>query len=211
MIDKEMFDSAISRGSIEEVKKLTEDALKRGESEVTVLEEGLIPALGKVGDKFKCGEAYLPELLVAGLAMRGAMSVLRTRFTKFSGSSVGRVVFGTVKGDVHDIGKNLVIMMLEGAAFEVIDLGTDVSSDKFLEAIEKHHPHIVGMSALLSTTMEEMKNTIEAIEKAGLQSKIKTIIGGAPVTEIFAKNIGANGCAPDAYSAVAVAKSLLPK
>jgi 5-methyltetrahydrofolate--homocysteine methyltransferase len=137
------------------------------------------------------------------------MTVLKPILSKSTTNLSKKVVIGTVKGDLHDIGKNLVVMMLEGGGFEVIDLGIDISADKFIEAIQKHQPQVVGMSALLTTTIKEMKNILQAIEKAGLRKKVKTIIGGAPVNEKFAKEIGADGYAPDAASAVDMVKSLL--
>ncbi len=143
--------------------------------------------------------------------MHAGLAVLKPILSKSSGSMTGKVIVGTVKGDLHDIGKNLVIMMLEGGGFEVIDLGIDVSSDKFIEAIRQHQPQAVGMSALLTTTIKEMKSTIQEIEKAGLRKKVKIIIGGAPITERFAKDIGADGYARDAASAVDLVKSLLTK
>jgi len=144
-------------------------------------------------------------------AMHAGMGVLKPMLSKSTGTLRGKIIIGTVKGDLHDIGKNIVVMMLEGGGFEVVDLGIDVSEEKFLEAIRQHQPQVVGMSALLTTTMKEMKNTIQAIERAGIKNQVKTIVGGAPLTEKFAKEIGADGYALDAASAVDLVKSLLAK
>jgi len=209
MIDKEKFHAALSQGKMEEVKKLTQEALENGESAEIILKDGLIQAMDRVGVKFKNGEIYIPEVLIAARAMHAGMAILKPILSKSPGTMTGKVIIGTVKGDLHDIGKNLVVMMLEGGGFEVVDLGVDVSSDKFIEAIKEHRPQAVGMSALLTTTMREMKNTIQAIEWAGLRNQVKTIVGGAPLTEKFAKEIGADGYGTDAASAVDVVKSLL--
>ncbi len=211
MIDQEKFHTLISQGKTEEVKRLTEETLERGEPVENILKDGLIQAMARIGGKFKNGEIYIPEVLIAARAMHAGLAVLKPILSKSSGSMTGKVIVGTVKGDLHDIGKNLVIMMLEGGGFEVIDLGIDVSADKFIEAIRQHQPQAVGMSALLTTTIKEMKSTIQEIEKAGLRKKVKIIIGGAPITERFAKDIGADGYARDAASAVDMVKSLLTK
>jgi 5-methyltetrahydrofolate--homocysteine methyltransferase len=162
----------------------------------------------QIGIKFKNCEIYIPEVLIAARAMHGGMAILKPILSKSAANQAAKVIVGTVKGDLHDIGKNLVAMMLEGGGFEVIDLGIDVSADKFVEAIKKHQPQVVGMSALLTTTMREMKSILEAIQEAGLRKQVKAMIGGAPVTERFAKEIGADGYAPDAATAVDVARSL---
>jgi 5-methyltetrahydrofolate--homocysteine methyltransferase len=209
MIDSEGFYAALSQGKMNEAEKLVQVALETGESAETILKDGLIPAMDRVGIKFKNGEIYIPEVLIAARAMHAGMAVLKPILSKSSEVLSKKVIIGTVKGDLHDIGKNLVVMMLEGGGFEVVDLGIDVSAEKFAEAIKKHHPQVVGMSALLTTTLKEMQNILQAIERAGLRNQVKTIIGGAPVTERFAKEIGADGYAPDAASAVDVVKSLL--
>lgn len=211
MIDQEKFHILISQGKTEEVKRLTEETLERGEPVENILKEGLIQAMARIGGKFKNGEIYIPEVLIAARAMHAGLAVLKPILSKSSGSMTGKVIVGTVKGDLHDIGKNLVIMMLEGGGFEVVDLGVDVPPEKFIKAIQVHQPQVMGMSALLTTTIKEMKNTIQEIEKAGLRKKVKIIIGGAPVTERFAKDISADGYARDAASAVDMVKSLLTK
>lgn len=209
MIDKEIFYTALSQGKMEEVKKLTHGALDAGEPAETILKQGLLSAMDRVGVKFKSGEVYIPEVLIAARAMHAGMAILKPILSKSTGIMTGKVIIGTVKGDLHDIGKNLVIMMIEGGGFDVVDIGIDVSADKFIEAIKTYQPQVVGLSALLTTTMIEMKNTIQAIKQAGLKEKVKMIVGGAPVTEKFAREIGADGYAPDAASAVDLVKSLV--
>ena len=200
---------ALSQGKMEEVKNLVLEGLEDGESPETVLNEGLIQAMDRVGAKFKSGEIYIPEVLIASRAMHIGLAVLKPILSQSTHTRAGKVLIGTVKGDLHDIGKNLVVMMLEGGGFEVGDLGIDVPTQKFIEAIHALQPQVLGMSALLTTTLMEMKNTIQAIEKAGLRKKIKIIVGGAPVNENFAKEIGADGYASDAVSAVDLVKSLI--
>jgi 5-methyltetrahydrofolate--homocysteine methyltransferase len=211
MVDKEKFYTALSQGKMDEVKKLTQEVLDAGESAEIILKDGLIQAMERVGIKFKNGEVYIPEVLIAARAMHAGMAVLKPILSKSTGTLAGKVIIGTVKGDLHDIGKNLVVMMLEGGGFEVIDLGIDVPVQKFVEAIRQHQPQVVGMSALLTTTMREMRNTIQAMEEVGFRRQVKTIVGGAPLTERFAKEIGADGYAPDAATAVDVVKLLLAK
>jgi 5-methyltetrahydrofolate--homocysteine methyltransferase len=211
MIDAEKFYKAISEGKVDEVKKITQGALDAGEKAETILKEGLLPAMEQIGIKFKNNEIYIPEVLIAARAMHAGMEILKAILSQSSATRAVKVILGTVKGDLHDIGKNLVSMMLEGGGFEVIDLGIDVPGDKFVEAIKRHQAPVIGMSALLTTTMREMKNTLEAIQEAGLRQQVKVMIGGAPVTDRFAREIGADGYAPDAATAVDVAKSLTGK
>jgi 5-methyltetrahydrofolate--homocysteine methyltransferase len=174
-----------------------------------ILKDGLIAAMTEVGDRFEKQEFYVPEMLVSARAMQAGLALLKPQLAESGVKAVGKVVLGTVRGDLHDIGKSLVGMMLEGGGFEVIDLGTDVGPEKFGEAVRTHQPQLVGMSALLTTTMQSMKSTLEALEDLGVRSQVKVMVGGAPVTESFAKEIGADGYAPDASRAVALAKSLL--
>ena len=209
MIDQEKFHTLISQGKTEEVKRLTQESLERGEPVENILKDGLIQAMARIGGKFKNGEIYIPEVLIAARAMHAGMSILKPILSNSTGMMAGKIVIGTVKGDLHDIGKNLVAMMLEGGGFEVVDLGIDVPPEKFIEAIQKYQPQAVGMSALLTTTIREMKNTIQAFERANLRKQVKVIIGGAPVTEKFSEEIGADGYARDAASAVDMVKSLL--
>jgi 5-methyltetrahydrofolate--homocysteine methyltransferase len=209
MVTTEKFYNLLSQGKMDEVKKLTQDMLEEGESPEVILNQGLIPAMEQIGARFKKGDIYIPEVLIAARAMHAGMAILKPILSKSNSPMAGKIVIGTVKGDLHDIGKNLVIMMLEGGGFEVVDLGVDVPVEKFLRAVNEHHPQVVAMSALLTTTVMEMKNTIQAIEWAGLRNQVKTIVGGAPVTEKFARDIGADGYAPDAASAVDKVKELI--
>jgi len=211
MIEKEKFHALLTQGKMEEIRKLTEEVLNNGEPPEAILKDGFIQAMDRIGARFKGGEIYIPEVLIAARAMHAGMEVLKPILSKSTTRLSKKVAIGTVKGDLHDIGKNLVAMMLEGGGFEVIDLGVDVSAEKFVEAIKAHKPHVLGMSALLTTTIREMKMTLEAIEKAGLRNGIKTIVGGAPLTEKFAREIGADGYAPDAASAVDVVTSLVSR
>ena len=174
-----------------------------------ILNQAMIEAMGQVGKLFEEGEYFVPEMLIAARAMQAGLGILKPRLVEADVKSAGKVVAGTVKGDLHDIGKNLVIMMLEGAAFEIIDLGTDVSPEKFVEAVRETGAQIVALSALLTTTMPSMKDTIEALEAAGLRHNVKIMVGGAPLTPEYAHEIGADGFAPDASRAVATAKQLL--
>src|SRR5690606_9350212 len=171
--------------------------------------EGMIAAMTEVGRLFEEGEYYVPEMLVAARAMKEGLSILKPHLVEADVKSQGTVIAGTVKGDLHDIGKNLVCTMLEGAGFEVIDLGTDVSPEQFVEQLKERKADLVAMSALLTTTMPGMRATIEAIEQAGLRDKVKIMVGGAPLTESYAREISADGYAPDASRAVALARSLV--
>jgi 5-methyltetrahydrofolate--homocysteine methyltransferase len=173
-----------------------------------ILKDGLIKAMAEVGRLFEENEYFVPEMLVSARAMQSGLNLLKPLLAASGAEPAGRVVIGTVKGDLHDIGKNLVAMMLEGAGFEVIDLGTDVSPEKFVKAVVDNKASIIGMSALLTTTMPSMSNTIKALEEAGIRDQVKVMIGGAPVTDGFAKQVGADGYSPDASSAVRLAKSL---
>jgi 5-methyltetrahydrofolate--homocysteine methyltransferase len=184
-------------------------ALDAGMGPADILNQGMIAAMGEVGRLFEEGEYFVPEMLIAARAMQKGLELLKPYLTEADVQSPGKVAIGTVKGDLHDIGKNLVAMMLEGAAFEVIDLGTDVSPERFIQAVRDNGAQIIAMSALLTTTMPNMKNTIEALKEAGLRDKVKVMIGGAPVTQNYADQIGADGFAEDASRAVAKARNLL--
>lgn len=201
--------SAVIDGNATKVVENINQALKEKVSAEIILNEGLISAMKEVGRLFEEGEYFVPEMLISARAMQAGMNLLRPILVEQDIKPIGKVVIGTVKGDLHDIGKNLVSMMLEGSGFQVIDLGIDVTPEKFVAAIQEHHPNIVGMSALLTTTMANMKATIEAITQAGLRNTIKIMVGGAPVTETFARQNGADGYAPDASRAVIEAKKLL--
>ena len=182
-------------------------ALQAGLSARTILDEGMLAAMAEVGRQFEEGDCYVPEMLVSARAMKAGLAKLQPSLKQTDVKVVGRVAVGTVKGDLHDMGKNLVGMMLEGAGFTVKDLGVDVTPEAFVAAADE--VDVIGLSALLTTTMGQMKNTLEALDAAGKRPKIKVIIGGAPVTEDFARSIGADGYAPDASRAVALAKSLI--
>ena len=208
MVEASKFYDALSRGSVEEVKEITRKALSAGDSPEKILKEGLIKAMDQVGVKFKNSEIYIPEVLIAARAMHAGLGILKPILAKSSGVTTAKVALGTVKGDLHDIGKNLVGMMLEGAGFEVVDLGIDVSAEKFVQSAQEKGAQVIGMSALLTTTMMQMKTTVEMVKKAGFQG-VKTIVGGAPVTAEFAKQIGADGYAPDAATAVSIVKGIL--
>ena len=196
-------------GNAPRVLELTEAGLGIGAEPQTLLFDALIPALEEVGARFERGDFFVPEMLIAGRAMAGAMERLRPLLAETGVQTVGKFLMGTVKGDVHDIGKNLVNIMLEGAGFEVIDLGVQVAPEKFVSAIEEHQPDIVGFSAFLTTTMPMFKANINAIEKAGLREKVIIMVGGAPVTQEYADAVGADGYSADASSAVKKAKQLI--
>ena len=200
---------AVLDGNAAATKSAVQAALAEGIPAETILKDGLIAAMGEVGRLFEENEYFVPEMLVAARAMQSGLALLKPHLADAGAASAGKVVVGTVKGDLHDIGKNLVAMMLEGSGFEVIDLGTDVTPEKFVKAVMDHKPQVIGMSALLTTTMPSMTGTIKALEEAGLREQVKVMIGGAPVTDGFAKQIGADGYSPDASSAVRMAKSLV--
>jgi len=200
---------AIIAGNRVKTAELTAEALSAGMPAKQILDEGLIAGMAVVGEKFKNCEFYVPEVLVAARAMAAAMEKLRPALVESKVEPIGKVAIGTVRGDLHDIGKNLVAMMLEGAGFEIIDLGVDCSPEQFVGAVKEKGANIVALSALLTTTMPAMRDTIEAMTAAGVRDKAKVIIGGAPVTQKFADQIGADGYAADAASGVDVAKSVL--
>jgi 5-methyltetrahydrofolate--homocysteine methyltransferase len=209
MVDLNNISESLQRGAAEKVEELVKKALEENLLPKDILENGLIKGMDIIGAKFKKNEVYVPEVLIAARAMHAGMSILRPKLAETGVKNIGKVAIGTVKGDLHDIGKNLVKMMLEGAGFEVIDLGIDVSPDKFVEAVKEHKPNIIGMSALLTTTMVNMVEVIKALEAAGLRDKVKIMIGGAPITQNYADQIGADGCSPDAASAVDKAKTFI--
>jgi 5-methyltetrahydrofolate--homocysteine methyltransferase len=198
----------ILNGDNKTITAKVQDALDAGVDPAVILNDGMVAAMGEVGRLFELGEYYVPEMLISARAMQTALGLLKPLLVSSDIKPVGRVAIGTVKGDLHDIGKNLVAMMLEGAAFEIVDLGVDVAPEKFVEAVTDKGVTIVALSALLTTTMTNMKATIDALQTAGVRSKVKVIVGGAPLTTSFAQEIGADGYAPDASRAVALAKSL---
>lgn len=198
-------------GNSKLVVEMINQAIAAGIAPASILNDGMIAAMAQVGKLFEEGEYFVPEMLIAARAMQRGLDVLKPFLSEDDVQSPGKVVIGTVKGDLHDIGKNLVAMMLEGAAFEVIDLGTDVSPERFIEAVKTNNAQIIAMSALLTTTMPNMKTTIEALKEVGIRDQVKVLIGGAPITQSYADQIGADGFAEDASRAVAKAKILLGK
>jgi 5-methyltetrahydrofolate--homocysteine methyltransferase len=205
---KELTESIIT-GSAPKAESLTIQALESGISPARVLNEGLIAGMNEVGIKFKANEFYVPEVLIAARAMKAGMKILRPKLIETGVQPIGRFVVGTIKGDLHDIGKNLVAMMMEGAGFEVIDLGVDVSAEKYIAAVKEKNAQVIGMSALLTTTMVNMKEIIQSFAAQGLRGKVKIVVGGAPLTQNYADEIGADGYAPDAASAVELVKKLM--
>jgi 5-methyltetrahydrofolate--homocysteine methyltransferase len=196
-------------GDADEAAVQVQAALDADIPPADILNKGCIAAMGEVGRLFEEGEMFVPEMLIAARAMQAGMNILKPHLAEGEIVSAGKVVIGTVAGDLHDIGKNLVGMMMEGAGFEIVDLGTDVKPEAFVEAVREHEPNLIGMSALLTTTMPAMTATVEALTEAGLRDQVKVLVGGAPVTDKFAKEIGADGFAPDASSAARKAKELL--
>lgn len=196
-------------GNAKAVAELVQKALNEGIDPGEILTGGLIKGMNEVGVKFKNNEIYVPEVLIAARAMKAGMEILKPKLSETGVKPMAKMVIGTVKGDLHDIGKNLVSMMMEGAGFEVIDLGIDVPAGKFIQAIKENNPRLVGMSALLTTTMIQIRENIKAFKEAGIRDQVKVMIGGAPVTQKFADEVGADGYAPDAASAVDKAKELL--
>ena len=204
----ELYDKTLT-GNGPAVLDLTRSGLDQGLGPETLLYEALIPALEEVGARFERGDFFVPEMLIAGKAMAGALEILRPLLAETGAETIGTVVMGTVKGDVHDIGKNLVNIMFEGAAYLVIDLGVQVSPEKFVDAVRAHKPDIVGFSAFLTTTMPMFKANINALTKAGLREQVIVMVGGAPVTQEYADVVGADGYAADASAAVVKAKELI--
>lgn len=196
-------------GKLDGVKKGVKKALEEGLSAQEVLAKGLLAGMDKVGKDFKAGDLFIPEVLMCAKAMHAGLDILKPLLVGSGTELQGKVVIGTVAGDLHDIGKNLVRMMLEGAGFEIIDLGVSVSPEKFIEAVKANRAQLIGMSALLTTTMPAMKLTIEGLKKAGIRENVKVLVGGAPVTASFAESIGADAYAPDAASAVDMARELI--
>ncbi len=207
MADLKALADAVIKGDQNTAVEITKTALAEGTSPKSVLEEGLIAGMNVIGGRFKKNEIYIPEVLIAARAMKMAMEVLEPELVKAGVEPVGKFMIGTVKGDLHDIGKNLVAMMLKGAGFEVIDLGIDIGPDKFVEKAKATGIQLIGMSTLLTTTMPSMEKTVKALKEAGISAKI--MVGGAPVTQGYADKIGADGFAADAASAVDLAKSLV--
>ena len=200
---------AIVAGKLEPAVEITRQAIAEGIAPQMIINNYMIKAMGEVGQRFQDGKAFVPQLLMAGRAMKGALELLKPLLAGSASTTIGKIVIGTVKGDLHDIGKNLVASMLEGCGFEVINIGIDVTCDKFVEAVKENHADILCMSALLTTTMTYMKEVIQALEEAGIRNQVKVMIGGAPVSQGFADEIGADGYSDNANTAVAVAKELI--
>jgi 5-methyltetrahydrofolate--homocysteine methyltransferase len=205
----EQISTAVIEGDLDEIVDLTEDALDEGLRAQQILDSGLMAGMDYVGVEFKAGNMFVPEVLRSAKTMQLAMDILKPLLVESGAKMVGKVLLGTVKGDLHDIGKNLVGMMCEGAGFEVEDIGKDVAPEQFVEAIKKFEPEVLGMSALLTTTMRVMEQTIKAIEESGVRDRVKIMIGGAPVTQDFADQIGADGYASNAASAADLAREFV--
>lgn len=211
MFDFGKLKKSLISGNIEKTVDLTRTALKAGVSAKEILDKGLVPGLDEVGKKFQDGEFFFPELLVAGEAMKAAMLHLKPELAKGVGTLIGKYVIGTVKGDIHDIGKNIVIMMLEGNGWDVTDLGTDVPAEVFCKAVRENDFQILGMSALLTTTIPHIAETLEALKREGLRNKIKVMVGGVSVTPAYAEQVGADAYGRDAVEAVIKARKLMGK
>ena len=195
-------------GKIDEVKELSQQALDQGISPREIIDKGLLAGMEVVGKRFKAGDMFIPEVLLCARCMHGAMDILKPLLSEADAAGVGIYLIGTVEGDLHDIGKNLVSMMLQGAGFEVIDLGTNITPQQFVDAVKEHKPTILGLSALLTTTMPKMEETIKALKEAGIRDQVKIMAGGAPVTQAFVDEIGADAYGANAASATEKAKEL---
>ena len=209
MADFQQLHDSILAGNMNAAIAVTKEAVEAGAEPSELVNNYMIKAMEDIGAKFEAGQAYVPNLLMAARAMKGSLEILRPLMQGSGVSSMGKVVIATVKGDLHDIGKNLVASMLEGCGFEVINLGVDQSDQKIVDAVNQHHPDILALSALLTTTMGNMKVVIDALTAAGLRDSVKVMVGGAPISEAFAKEIGADGYSANANEAVALAKSLV--
>jgi 5-methyltetrahydrofolate--homocysteine methyltransferase len=207
-LDRNIYE-AILNGNAKKAREATEVALTAGAEPMALIQHSMVPAMDEVGKLFECEEYFVPELLLAGRAMKSAMELIKPLLSASGQKMAVRVIIGTVKGDLHDIGKNIVASMLEGSGFEVIDLGTDVTPENFVKAVRESNPHVVCMSALLTVTMPSMKTTIDALESAGVRTQVKVLIGGAPVTSQYAREIGADGYSENASGCVSMVKELL--
>jgi corrinoid protein of di/trimethylamine methyltransferase len=209
MQDLKILYDAVLNGDVKTAKAVTEQALRDGNEPMKLIQDYMMPAMGEVGRRFECSEYFVPELLLSARAMKGALELLRPLLVQGGAQPTGRVVVGTVKGDLHDIGKNLVAAMLEGGGFEVMDIGVNVTPDQFVNAVKQKKPHILALSALLTTTMAAMKDTIEALKKAGVRDQVKVLVGGAPITQRFADEIGADGYGESAAGVARLAKQVM--
>ena len=209
MQDLKLLYDAVLNGDVKTAKAVTEQAIRDGIEPMKLIQEYMMPAMGEVGRRFESSEYFVPELLLSARAMKGALELLRPLLVKGGAQPTGRVVVGTVKGDLHDIGKNLVAAMLEGGGFEVMDIGVNVTPDQFVSVVKQKKPHILALSALLTTTMAAMKDTIEALKKAGVRDQVKVLVGGAPITQRFADEIGADGYGESAAGVARLAKQVM--
>ncbi len=209
MVNFEQIKEATMAGNQKKVEELTHAAVTAGAEADQIIQDGFIPAMGIIGDKFGRGEIYIPEMLIAARAMKTGMECLKPYMVGKKEHTIAKAVIGTVKGDLHDIGKNLVAIMLEGAGFEVIDMGIDVSVSQFVDAVKQHQPQFLALSALLTTTMEQMKLVVDALEEAGLRPELSVFVGGAPINQEFADEIGADGYGANAGQAVDAMKAML--
>ena len=209
MQDLKPLHDAVLKGDAKTAKSVTEQAIKDGMEPLKLIQDYMMPAMREVGKRFECNEYFVPELLLSARAMKSALELLRPLLAKGGAQPSGRVVVGTVKGDLHDIGKNLLVAMLEGGGFEVTDVGVNVTPEQFVAAVKQKQPQILALSALLTTTMSAMKDTIEALKKAGVRDQVKVLVGGAPITQKFADEIGADGYAENAAAAPALARQML--
>ncbi len=206
MPDLKQLHDAVVNGDAKTAHNITQQALAEGTDPLKLVNEYMVPAMDEVGRRFECSEYFVPELLISARAMKAALELIRPLLTARGDQPAGRVAIGTVKGDLHDIGKNLVAALLEGGGFEVIDLGVNVSPEKFIETVKERNANIIAMSALLTTTMPSMRTTIEALKQAGIRERVKILVGGAPITQKYADDIGADGYSENAVGAVALAK-----
>jgi 5-methyltetrahydrofolate--homocysteine methyltransferase len=211
MADWQSLHQAVLTGDAKGARTITEQAIAAGTNPVTLVNDYMVPAMDEVGRRFECNEYFVPELLLSARAMKAALELIRPLLAAQGAQPVGRVVIGTVKGDLHDIGKNLVAAMLEGGGFEVIDLGVNVTPEQFVASVKEKNANVVAMSALLTTTMPAMRTTIDAIKQAGLRDQVKVLVGGAPITSRYAEEIGADGYSENAPGAVGLAKKALGK
>ena len=209
MKDFNRIQEGISKGNVSLIKETVTALVEEGIAPLTIINDGLMIAMNEVGLRFKNGDMFVPEVMMSAKALSAGLELVKPLLSTEDNISKGKVLIGTVRGDLHDIGKNLVAMMLESSGFTVINMGVDISEEKFIEAVKEHQPDILGMSALLTTTMPAMETTIQAIQQAGLREQVKIIVGGAPVSQKFAQEIGADGYSGDAQEAIALCESLL--
>ncbi len=208
MADLNAINNTLIKGDTGNLTVQVQAALDEGTAASEILNKALIAGMDVVGERMENGDMFIPEVLMSAKAMSAALGILKPLLTDEESKSAGKIIIGTVKGDLHDIGKNLVAMMLESAGFEVVNLGVDIAPEAFVEAVKEHQPNLIGLSALLTTTMTQMQKTVDALKESGLRGQVKILVGGAPVTEKFAREIGADGYAPDAGSAGKLARSL---